>query len=279
MKKIFFACLTAGIMLFSAANVFAGNTLSVQLDGQSVAFNGQQPVIVDGRTLIPLRGVFEKMGYNVSWEANTKTAVLESGSSEVRVTANSSTFDVNGTPTGLDVPAQIMNGSMMLPLRAIGEAAGAKVSWDAPTKTVIIDTSSLNADDVVKASDYQLAYTKAVSPVDSISKLFDEFNSLDGDISAEALAEYRSRLFEANNTVLSVKSAVMALNVPESMQELHAVRLEALDKLSETISVLIDYCDGNMSDSDVDTKTNEIAAQVDDIYKRNSRILEGIELK
>lgn len=279
MKKIFFACLTAGIMLFSAANVFAGNTLSVQLDGQSVAFNGQQPVIVDGRTLIPLRGVFEKMGYNVSWEANTKTAVLESGTSKVRVTANSSTFDVNGTPTGLDVPAQIMNGSMMLPLRAIGEAAGAKVSWDAPTKTVIIDTSSLNADDVVKASDYQLAYTKAVSPVDSISKLFDEFNSLDRDISAEALAKYRSRLFEANNTVLSVKSAVMALNVPESMQELHAVRLEALDKLSETISVLIDYCDGNMSDSDVDTKTNEIAAQVDDIYKRNSRILEGIELK
>jgi uncharacterized protein YkwD len=40
----------------------------------------------------------------------------------------------------LDVPAQIIDGSTMLPLRAVIEAIGYQLSWDGPTQTVIIVT-------------------------------------------------------------------------------------------------------------------------------------------
>ena len=141
MKKFVSLALAA---LMMSTNVFAGD-ISVNLDGEAVEFTGQEPVITEGRTLIPLRGVFEKLGYNISWDNNTKTAEFEKEGIKVCVTANSGEFSVNGESIALDVPAQIINGSMMLPLRAIGEAAGLKVDWDSESKSVNLDSSNGNS--------------------------------------------------------------------------------------------------------------------------------------
>ena len=130
--------------LIMCSNVFAGN-ISVNLNGETVEFIGQEPVITEGRTLIPLRGVFEKLGYEISWDNNTKTAEFAKEGTIVKVTAGSGEFSVNGENIGLDVPAQIINGSMMLPLRAIGEATGLKINWDNESKSVNIESGADNA--------------------------------------------------------------------------------------------------------------------------------------
>ena len=129
--------------LIMCSSVFAGD-VSVNLDGEAVEFAGQEPVITEGRTLIPLRGVFEKLGYEISWDNNTKTAEFAKEGTIVKVTAGSGEFSVNGENIGLDVPAQIINGSMMLPLRAIGEATGLTVNWDGESKSVSLDSGSGN---------------------------------------------------------------------------------------------------------------------------------------
>ena len=136
MKK-FAATAMAAVMMTSSA--FAGE-ISVNLDGAAVEFSGQGPVIVEGRTLIPLRGVFEQLGYDISWNNSTKTAQFKKGDIGVKVTAYAKEFSVNGESVELDVPAQIINGSMMLPLRAVGEATGLEVNWDGETKTVDLKT-------------------------------------------------------------------------------------------------------------------------------------------
>ena len=280
MKKFICICLTAGLMLSAASCVFAADgIISVELDSEKIFFQGQEPVIVNGRTLIPLRGVFEKMGFTVSWEGNTKTAVLKSDSTTVSVTANSSTFSVNGESKPLDVPAQIMNDSMMLPLRAVGEAAGANVTWNGSTKTVEIDTKAANVSDIIKASDYLVNYSKAVAPISDVSQLCTEIKDLDGEITITELQSYRVKLYNAGQILASVKAAVEGLEVPDGMTELQAVRLEAIDKLSETINVLIDYCDGKINEQDVTEKVNAIAIEVDEINKRNARILETLEVE
>lgn len=140
MKKMVSLGLAALIM---CSSVFAGD-VSVNLDGEAVEFAGQEPVITEGRTLIPLRGVFEKLGYEISWDNNTKTAEFAKDGTIVKVTAGSGEFSVNGENRGLDVPAQIINGSMMLPLRAIGEATGLSVEWDNESKSVNIDSGADN---------------------------------------------------------------------------------------------------------------------------------------
>ncbi|MCD8091229.1 MAG: copper amine oxidase N-terminal domain-containing protein [Clostridiales bacterium] len=138
MKRFIALILAASIMTTS---VFASE-ITVTLDGSQVEFSAQEPVIEEGRTLIPLRGVFEQLGYEIAWEGETKTATFTSETTVIAITAGSSVFTVNGSEYPLDVPASIINGSMMLPLRAVGEAAGLEVEWDSATKTVSLSSPS-----------------------------------------------------------------------------------------------------------------------------------------
>ncbi|MDR2182676.1 MAG: copper amine oxidase N-terminal domain-containing protein, partial [Clostridiales bacterium] len=61
-----------------AAAVYAndGNTISVAIEGVAVDFDGQGPVIVDDRTLVPVRGVFEQLGFEVDWDGDARQAIL-----------------------------------------------------------------------------------------------------------------------------------------------------------------------------------------------------------
>lgn len=138
MKKLVGGFL-ASVMMCSS--VFAGD-ISVSLNGENVEFATQSPVIVEGRTLIPLRGVFEQLGYEISWDNESKTATFVKDETTVKVSVNSKSFTVNDSDVALDVPAQIVNGSMMLPLRAIGEATGLDVDWDGESKTVFLGSSA-----------------------------------------------------------------------------------------------------------------------------------------
>lgn len=130
---------------FSACILALAAALSMPLCAHAgdVKVNGSvidaQTVIVESRTLVPVRGVFEELGYNVEWDAETKTATL-SGAKNVVIQSGSTSFTVDGNEITPEVPQQIIDGRFMLPLRAIGEAIGAEVDWDAETKTVIITT-------------------------------------------------------------------------------------------------------------------------------------------
>jgi hypothetical protein len=275
-KGLAVACILG--VAFNVGSVYgAQGAITVAVDGETVAFSGQAPVIVNGRTLIPLRGVFEKMGYSIEWDGATKTATLKTDKNSISVSANSSAFTVNGESKALDVPAQIMNGSMMLPLRAIGESAGANVVWNGETKTVSINTGALSAEDIVKASDYHVNYAKVVAPLDDVQALYTELASLDGEITAPELQSYRVRLYNAQQTIASVKAEMEKISVPDSMSELHALRLESVDKLNECVQMLLDFCDGNTTEEETTTKFKQFAVEVDEINKKVTTIIEKLE--
>ncbi|MBQ3110796.1 MAG: copper amine oxidase N-terminal domain-containing protein [Clostridia bacterium] len=115
------------------------------VDGKYVdcASYGQTPVIVEGRTLVPLRSVFEALGATVEWNNEKRAAISEKGDLVVVVAIDSKEMMVDGTPKAIDVPAQIMNGRTMVPVRAVAEAFGCKVEWDNATRTVIITTATV----------------------------------------------------------------------------------------------------------------------------------------
>ena len=79
-KKIFLliALITIlAVCLISATAIFANSPpVSVTVDGQQVQFDDQQPVIIDGRTLVPVRGVFEALGFDVDWDPSARQATL-----------------------------------------------------------------------------------------------------------------------------------------------------------------------------------------------------------
>ncbi|HWP98097.1 MAG TPA: copper amine oxidase N-terminal domain-containing protein [Syntrophomonadaceae bacterium] len=141
MKKPF-TCLILAVMMLTLICVpaQAEETPTVFLDGQVLSFD-VPPMIIDGRTMVPLRGIFEAMGAKVSWDADTNTATGEKDGIKVIVPVGSIFPTINGVAKTLDVPAQIVNGRTLAPLRFVGEAFGGSVSWNADTQTVNISSS------------------------------------------------------------------------------------------------------------------------------------------
>ncbi len=112
-------------------------TIQVVVDGNLVQFD-QPPASIGGRILVPLRGVFERLGATVQWNPATSTATAVRGTTQVQLTIGSRQAFVNGRVVALDVPALIVGGRTLVPLRFVSEAMGASVDWDNNTRTAYI---------------------------------------------------------------------------------------------------------------------------------------------
>ncbi|MTI53307.1 stalk domain-containing protein [Geosporobacter ferrireducens] len=98
------------------------------------------PIIENGRTLIPMRGVFESLGAEVQWDEATKTVKGKKENTEIELKIGSYFAYKNDEKIQLDVQPKIVDGRTMIPLRFVGEALGADVQWDQNSKTVDIKT-------------------------------------------------------------------------------------------------------------------------------------------
>ena len=121
-------------------------TLSVgsmvaHLDGQVVTLD-TPPVIVSGRTLVPLRPIIEGLGGGITWVSETRSVEVEFNGTTLLLQIGNRTAVVNGKAVQMNVPATIMNGRTMLPVRFVSENLGADVQWEELTKTVTITVSS-----------------------------------------------------------------------------------------------------------------------------------------
>lgn len=110
---------------------------TVYLDGKELSFE-VPPSIINGRTLVPLRAIFEGLDASLEWDAKTQTVIAAKGITKVQVTVGEKEAFKNGKSVLLDVPATIINGRTMVPLRFVSEAMGSTVEWDESTQTITI---------------------------------------------------------------------------------------------------------------------------------------------
>ena len=111
--------------------------ISVILNGNKLSFT-QTPVIENGTTLVPMRAIFEAMGASVEWDGTTQTVISVKDDTTISLTLNKETAIVNGESISLAVPAKLINGNTMVPLRFVSESLGAEVNWDGGSKTITI---------------------------------------------------------------------------------------------------------------------------------------------
>ena len=106
---------------------FAG--IKAKLNGSYMSFN-QPPENVNGRILVPFRSVFEGLGATISFNAAENSVTGEREGRSVKVILNDTTAYIDGKPVTLDVPAQNINGSTMVPIRFISESFDSTVTWN-----------------------------------------------------------------------------------------------------------------------------------------------------
>lgn len=130
-----------GITLAAGATMASAQGIRATVDGDPVNFRDVEPRMINGRVMVPLRGVFEKIGASVVWMPETQTVVARSIDKEIRLPIGSDYAWVNGERQQLDVPAMLYMGRTMVPLRFTSEALDANVQWLADSRTVEIRTT------------------------------------------------------------------------------------------------------------------------------------------
>ncbi len=113
------------------------DSISVTVNNTPITFD-QNPLIINGRTLAPVRAIFEALGATVEWKNDTREVISTKGDVTITMAIDSTTMYKNGNPITLDVAPQIIGGRTLVPVRAIAEAFNCKVEWNNDTQTVII---------------------------------------------------------------------------------------------------------------------------------------------
>ena len=143
MKK--FICLVLSVFIVLSCicvSTMAAEDISVVINGKEQNYD-VMPVIVDGRTLVPMRAIFESLGAKVGWIEHSKTVTGTRNGKTVKLRIGDNLAYISGDETILDVPATIIGGRTMVPVRFVSEMLGESVGWDTETKTVIIDSEYL----------------------------------------------------------------------------------------------------------------------------------------
>ena len=105
MKKIISIILSVALILSClgmTSAVLADDTIKVVINGENLNMD-QPPVLTEGRTLVPLRAIFEALGAKVEWDDSTKTATGVLGATTVSLQINNTNAKVNGKDITLDV--------------------------------------------------------------------------------------------------------------------------------------------------------------------------------
>jgi len=145
---VFAVSIVLSLFIILETSTTYGNTstINVTVNGQTVNFSGQRPTLVDGRVLVPVREVFETLGFTVQWVSEVQQVSLTRATDRVTIVLGEALFETsiagNISWHLLDVPAQVISGSTMLPIRAVVESVGYSLTWNSETSTVSIFSSS-----------------------------------------------------------------------------------------------------------------------------------------
>ncbi|WP_246183202.1 stalk domain-containing protein [Paenibacillus methanolicus] len=143
-RSAVFALIAAMMMAMwpAAARGQGESPIRVFVDTSELVF--KQEVVVRGGTMfVPFRAMFEAMGMTVSWEEETKTVSGSKDGLQIALSTDNPTATVNGEQVALNAGAFSVNGTVLIPLRFVGEATGAIVHWDAKNREITIVTEAL----------------------------------------------------------------------------------------------------------------------------------------
>lgn len=120
----------------------AAQNIQATVNGSPVYFVDVQPMMIEQRVMVPLRGIFEQVGADVDWNEELQQVTVKTDDRTVILTIGKSFATVNGKQVFLDSPALKIHDRTMVPLRFVGESLGAEVAWVEPN-LVAISTNEL----------------------------------------------------------------------------------------------------------------------------------------
>ena len=122
--------------------------VKLYLDGKPIIGTADvPPEIKDGRTMVPIRALAERLGADVGWNPTARQVSLTRAGVTIIMTVNSKTAYVNGKPVEMDVAPYITEGRTLIPARYVAEFFGQKVEWNNAQRQVDVSENKAAAGD------------------------------------------------------------------------------------------------------------------------------------
>ncbi|MDH6373635.1 hypothetical protein M2444_005467 [Paenibacillus sp. PastF-3] len=221
-KKLWISILVVLVvfpMMFQSS-VKAATPISIIIDGVRLSTD-QAPVMVKGRTMVPLRAIFEAFNATIKWDQKAQTVTATKDDTTIMLKIGSKTATINNKAVTLDVPGLNLKGRTMVPTRFVSEALGHEVGWNPKTQVVTITTSASNVgnagpvpnvvaqdvSDFGDGRDLQVSFTRAAneSLVDQYRVLIVKSGNILNLSSAQTITSYNYSTVLPTGTNPSIK--------------------------------------------------------------------------
>lgn len=184
LTKFFYAVMVVSIFIsMLAVPAMAEPEIKVVLNGVELTFD-VPPQLINDRTMVPMRKIFEALDAEVDWEENTQTITAVKGETIILMQIDNPVMTVDGIRITLDVPPQMINDRTLVPVRAVSEGLQAAVDWDEATQTVLINLTNSAPSPVNTPSP-----TPSATPLPTIKP------------SSSSLPSSEAKYYEANSSI------------------------------------------------------------------------------
>ncbi len=193
----------------------APQSISVLLNGDAIDFtddagNVVEPQIINSRTMVPMRKIFEVLGAEINWNGETGTVTatseervltLQIGNEVAKILEAEEERNIT-----LDAAPTIVDGRTLVPVRFIAESLDLKVGWDASSRTVVIINPTFILEKIKTEAPTFYEYLE--------SNMKKDIKSFDATVSMNGTLKYTDSSDKSNNTNLK-----MTLKGTEKMSE------------------------------------------------------------
>lgn len=187
-RKIFIQILLIGVMLLNMCTVvFAHPPITINFNGEEMEFDSE-PIILNSRTLVPVRFITERLGANVGWDNDTKTVTITYDGKVIKLQIDNDIVDINGEKIKIDTVPVIRKKRTLVPIRFISENFGADVLWNGDTYTVDINRAIVD----IYCSSEEVKVGESVEVIFDLKEAYDIYGyQIDGTFNNE-IAEIES---------------------------------------------------------------------------------------
>lgn len=217
--------------------------------------------LINGRTMIPLRGAFEELGFEVSWDNSTNSAMLKDSLHTIIVKNGDKNFTVDGVKYTSDVAPKMVDGSIYIPLRSIGDRIGATTYWDNVNEFASISYNSYVSyisltDESKKAIDNY----RTIKIIDSVSEGFKVFNESQVTTIQNLLVDSKSYipiLESLKDNYKNIDSFDFTPISDELETTMNLICINAINSCNELIKSVNAYNEGEYNKSSEYSKNSE----------------------
>ena len=152
MKKLLMIVIFASLVLnttFADNTVYEKPDVKIIVEGESLQLDKEVPIIVNSRTLVPLRKLLVGLGVpdnteNIEWIGSKRQVKVSYNGVKIELNIDNEEAYVNGKKQKLDSAPIIYKDRTYLPARFVGENLGYIINWDQYTPAVLVTSNTNN---------------------------------------------------------------------------------------------------------------------------------------